>query len=44
MAKVCQICNKPSGMYPLCIEHMKLKNEGKVVKNEKLNKWEIVAD
>ncbi len=42
MAKFCQVCKKPSGMYPLCFEHMKLKNEGKVVKDEKTNKWKVI--
>ncbi|HHU60213.1 TPA: hypothetical protein GXZ34_04780 [bacterium] len=42
MAKTCQICGKPSGMYPLCYNHMRLKNEGKVVKNEKTKRWELV--
>jgi len=32
--KTCQICGRPSGMYPLCFDHMRMKNEGKVVKNE----------
>lgn len=32
--KNCSICGKPSGMYPLCVEHLKMKNEGKVIKNE----------
>lgn len=36
--KVCQICGTPSGMYPLCKEHLQLKNEGKVVKNDE-GKW-----
>lgn len=44
MAKSCQICKKPSGMYPLCFEHMRLKKEGRVVKNLKTSKWELVAN
>ncbi len=40
-AKKCQICNKPSGMYPLCQEHLKLKSEGKVIKNIETGKWEF---
>ena len=39
--KNCQICGKPSGMYPLCKEHLALKNEGKVIKNEKTGEWEL---
>jgi len=41
--KTCQICKKPSGMYPLCFEHMRLKNDGKVVKDEK-GKWILLQD
>jgi hypothetical protein len=33
-AKTCQICGKPSGIYPLCVEHLKMKSDGLVVKNE----------
>lgn len=40
--KVCQICGKPSGMYPLCKEHLYLKQEGLVIKNEKTGVWELV--
>lgn len=36
--KECHICGKPSGIYPLCTEHLKLKNEGLVIKNED-GKW-----
>lgn len=32
-AKNCQICGKNSGIYPLCVEHLELKNQGKVVKS-----------
>lgn len=39
--KFCQICNKPSGIYPLCKEHLKLKEEGKVFKNNETGKWEL---
>lgn len=37
-SKFCQICNKPSGMYPLCKEHLKMKDEGKVIKDNN-GKW-----
>ena len=29
----CVICGKPSGMYPLCLEHSKMIKTGGVVKN-----------
>ncbi len=32
--KTCQICGKNSGMYPLCKEHLEMKNQGLVIKNE----------
>ena len=41
--KLCQICGKPSGIYPLCKEHLQMKNEGLVVKNETTGTWELVA-
>lgn len=40
--KLCQICNKPSGIYPLCKEHLELKKKGLVIKNEITNKWEEI--
>ncbi len=41
--KVCQICNKTCHMYyPLCKEHLEMKNKGLVIKNEQTGKWEIV--
>ena len=39
MGKTCVICGKPSGMYPLCREHLQMKNEGKVVKCEECGTW-----
>jgi hypothetical protein len=42
-AKICQICGKSSGIYPLCKEHLEMKNEGKVVKNEE-GKWILKID
>ena len=42
MGKTCQICGKPSGFYPLCTEHMKLKTEGKVIKCEQCQKWHLI--
>lgn len=38
-SKTCQICGAPSGMYPLCKECLKLKEEGIVVKDEESKKW-----
>ncbi len=35
MGKTCQICGKPSGMYPLCKEHA----NGKTAKCEKCGMW-----
>ena len=37
--KTCVICGAPSGMYPLCVNHLKMKNEGKVVKCETCGSW-----
>lgn len=39
MGKSCVICGKPSGMYPLCREHLQMKAEGKVVKCEDCGIW-----
>lgn len=40
--KTCQICGKSSGIYPLCKEHLQMKNDGLVIKNEKTGLWEMV--
>ena len=37
--KTCVICGKYSGKYPLCFEHMQMKNAGKVVKCSSCGKW-----
>ena len=42
-AKSCQICGEVSGIYPLCKEHVKLKNEGKVIKGDD-GKWTLLVD
>lgn len=42
-AKSCQICGEVSGIYPLCKEHLKLKNEGKVIKGDD-GKWTLLVD
>ncbi len=39
MGKTCVICGAPSGMYPLCIKHLKEKADGKVVKCATCNTW-----
>ena len=41
--KTCQICGAPSGMYPLCKDHLQMKNDGKVVKNDD-GKWVLVEE
>ena len=43
MGKNCVICGKPSGMYPLCREHLQMKAEGKVVKCEECGKWHLIT-
>ena len=44
MGKTCAICGKPSGMYPLCREHLQMKSDGKVVKCENCGKWHVVGE
>ena len=39
MGKKCEICGKPSGMYPLCVSCFKLRDEGKIVKCEICGAW-----
>ena len=41
--KTCVICGAPSGMYPLCTTHLKMKNEGKVIKCETCGTWHETA-
>jgi len=41
--KTCQICGKSSGIYPLCKEHLELKNAGKVVKNDS-GSWVVLEE
>lgn len=41
MGKTCVICGKPSGMYPLCREHLQMKNNGQVIKCDNCGKWHI---
>lgn len=44
MRKYCAICGKPSGMYPLCSYHNRLKEEGEVVKCEYCGAWHIADE
>lgn len=39
MGKTCVICGKPSGMYPLCREHLQMKAAGKIVKCDECGMW-----
>lgn len=43
MGKVCVICGKLSGIYPLCREHLQMKAEGRVLKCEKCGKWYLIG-
>ena len=44
MGKTCVICGKPSGKYPLCKEHLQMKNEGKVIKCEECGIWHLAFE
>lgn len=44
MGKTCVICGKPSGMYPLCKEHLEMKNRGEVVKCPDCGAWHLSKD
>lgn len=39
MKNSCEICGKPSGMYPLCPACFKLRDEGKIAKCETCGTW-----
>lgn len=39
MKRTCAICGKPSGMYPLCTDCFKLRDEGKIKKCEECGTW-----
>lgn len=39
MGKMCSICGKPSGFYPLCNNCFKLRDSGEVLKCEECGKW-----
>lgn len=43
VSKLCQICGKSSGIYPLCKEHLKMKADGYVVKNDETGKWVVIG-
>ena len=44
MGKICEVCGKPSGMYPLCKDCFKLKEENKVEKCENCGKWHLTEE
>lgn len=44
MGKTCAICGKPSGMYPLCKDCFKLKDEGKILKCEECGTWYLAKE
>jgi hypothetical protein len=39
MAKLCEVCGKPSGFFPICASCNSLKEKGKVIKCEACGKW-----
>lgn len=44
MGKTCAVCGKPSGIYPLCPACFKLRDEGKIQKCEKCEKWHRINE
>ena len=44
MAKTCQVCGKPSGMYPLCAACFKLRDTGKVIKCDECETWHLKGE
>lgn len=44
VSKKCVICGKPSGMYPLCTEHLEMKAEGKVIKCPDCGTWHLIEE
>lgn len=44
MKKTCEICGKPSGMYPLCTDCFKLRDAGKVVKCDECGTWHKINE
>lgn len=43
MKKFCDVCGKPSGMYPLCRDCFKLRDKGEVIKCEDCGKWHLIS-
>lgn len=41
MGKTCVICGRPSGMYPLCREHLEMKGRGEVIKCSDCGTWHL---
>ncbi len=41
-SKTCAICGKPSGMYPLCKDCFKLRDEGKIEQCPNCKKWHFI--
>ena len=44
MGKTCVICNRPSGMYPLCREHLQMKAAGDVIKCPECGTWHLTKE
>ncbi len=44
MGKTCVICNRPSGMYPLCREHLQMKAAGEVIKCPDCRTWHLAEE
>ena len=44
MGKTCVICNRPSGMYPLCREHLQMKAAGEVIKCPDCGTWHLAKE
>lgn len=44
MKKTCEVCGKPSGMYPLCTDCFKLRDEGKIIKCEECGIWHKIDE
>lgn len=42
MGKLCVICQKESGIYPLCKKHLQMKAEGSVIKCEDCGTWHLL--
>jgi hypothetical protein len=42
MKNYCAICGKPSGFFPLCPEHAKMRKNGEIVKNKE-GRWVVIS-